>query len=82
MKLASAPILDKAIDGNLDEWLELMNCCFKLFTQVEMTGLTGKIKFDQHGIRSDFILEIVELKKDGLIKVWPLTLYFLLALPF
>ena len=34
-----------------------------------MTGLTGKIKFDQHGIRSDFVLEIVELKKDGLIKV-------------
>ena len=37
--------------------------------QVEMKGLTGTIKFDQHGLRSDFTLEIVELKKDGLIKV-------------
>ena len=34
-----------------------------------MVGLTGTIKFDQHGIRSDFTLEIVELKKDGLMKV-------------
>ena len=34
-----------------------------------MKGLTGKIKFDQHGLRSKFELEIVELKKDGLIKV-------------
>ena len=37
--------------------------------QVEMKGLTGTIKFDQHGLRSDFKLEIVELKKDGLQKV-------------
>ena len=29
-----------------------------------MKGLTGTIKFDQHGLRSDFTLEIVELKKD------------------
>ena len=34
-----------------------------------MKGLTGTIKFDQHGLRSDFTLEIVELKKDGLMKV-------------
>ena len=34
-----------------------------------MKGLTGTIKFDQHGLRSDFALEIVELKKGGLIKV-------------
>ena len=31
--------------------------------------MTGTIKFDQHGLRSDFTLEIVELKKDGLVKV-------------
>jgi hypothetical protein len=37
--------------------------------QVEMRGLTGVIKFDQHGLRSNFELEIVELKKDGLVKV-------------
>ena len=34
-----------------------------------MKGLTGTIKFDQHGLRSDFTLEIVELKKDGLMQV-------------
>lgn len=34
-----------------------------------MTGLTGKIKFDQHGLRTDFELQIVELKKDGLVQV-------------
>lgn len=34
-----------------------------------MKGLTGTIKFDQHGLRTDFTLEIVELKKDGLMKV-------------
>ena len=34
-----------------------------------MRGLTGVIKFDQHGLRSNFELEIVELKKDGLVKV-------------
>ena len=34
-----------------------------------MKGLTGRIKFDQHGLRTDFTLEIVELKKDGLLKV-------------
>merc|ERR550532_3389913 len=36
---------------------------------VEMKGLTGIIKFDQHGLRTDFTLEIVELKKDGLVRV-------------
>lgn len=30
-----------------------------------MDGLTGKIKFDSRGLRTDFELEIVELKKDG-----------------
>ena len=34
-----------------------------------MKGLTGIIKFDQHGLRTDFTLEIVELKKDGLVRV-------------
>ena len=36
---------------------------------VEMEGLTGTVKFDQHGFRTDFRLEIVELKKHGLEKV-------------
>ena len=37
--------------------------------QVEMEGLTGKIRFDTLGFRSDFHLDIVELKKEGLVKV-------------
>ena len=34
-----------------------------------MDGLTGRIKFDSRGLRTDFQLEIVELKKSGLQKV-------------
>ena len=34
-----------------------------------MEGLTGNIKFDTLGFRSDFVLEVVELKKEGLVKV-------------
>lgn len=34
-----------------------------------MKGLTGVIKFDHQGFRSDFSLDIVELSKDGLRKV-------------
>ena len=37
--------------------------------KVEMDGLTGRIKFDSLGFRTDFDLEIVELRKDGLFKV-------------
>ena len=36
---------------------------------VEMDGLTGKVKFDKSGRRTDFTLDIVELKKHGLEKV-------------
>ena len=31
--------------------------------------MTGRIKFDQQGVRTEFELEIVELKKHGLEKV-------------
>ena len=48
--------------------------------QVEMKGLTGTIKFDQHGLRTDFTLEVVELKKDGLVKVIFATCYIQLVL--
>jgi hypothetical protein len=34
-----------------------------------MEGLTGKIKFDQQGLRTEFTLQILELKKHGLEKV-------------
>ncbi|XP_066156100.1 glutamate receptor ionotropic, kainate 2 isoform X4 [Euwallacea fornicatus] len=36
---------------------------------VEMRGLTGVIKFDHQGFRSDFMLDIVELTRDGLKKI-------------
>lgn len=50
------------------------------YLQVEMKGLTGTIKFDQHGLRTDFTLEVVELKKDGLVKVIFATCYIQLVL--
>ena len=34
-----------------------------------MEGLTGQIQFDSLGFRSDFNLDIIELKKEGLVKV-------------
>ena len=36
---------------------------------VEMDGLTGKVKFAKSGLRTDFTLDIVELKRHGLEKV-------------
>lgn len=34
-----------------------------------MRGLTGVIKFDNQGFRSNFVLDIVELTKEGLTKI-------------
>ena len=42
---------------------------FYISLQVELQGLTGRIKFDTLGFRSDFDLDIIELKKEGLVKV-------------
>ena len=39
-----------------------------------MQGLTGVVKFDVKGLRTEFELEIVELKKHGLEKVSLLTM--------
>ncbi|KAJ8970837.1 hypothetical protein NQ317_000711 [Molorchus minor] len=36
---------------------------------VEMRGLTGVIKFDHQGFRSDFVLDIIELSREGLKKI-------------
>lgn len=35
-------------------------------SQVEMKGLTGVIKFDHQGFRSDFMLDVIELSREGL----------------
>ena len=51
-----------------DAW-EHGNSLINYMKMVEMDGLTGRVKFDSEGQRSDFQLEIVELKKPGLEKV-------------
>ena len=38
---------------------------------VELEGLTGRIKFDLQGLRTDFLLDIVQLRRRGLEKVIP-----------
>ena len=40
-----------------------------------MTGLTGKVSFDTEGFRSSFQLDIVELRKEGLVQVQYCTVY-------
>ena len=42
-----------------------------------MEGLTGNIKFDEWGLRTEFELQIVELKKHGLEKVRRLSFVFI-----
>lgn len=37
--------------------------------QTEMEGLSGRIQFDSQGFRSNFQLDIIELRKEGLIQV-------------
>lgn len=34
-----------------------------------MKGLTGVIKFDHQGFRSDFVLDVIELSREGLKKI-------------
>jgi ABC-type amino acid transport substrate-binding protein len=45
------------------------NSLVNLMKLEEMEGLTGKIQFDQQGLRVGFQLDVVELKKEGLTKV-------------
>lgn len=42
---------------------------FWFLFQVEMRSLTGVIKFDNQGFRTNFVLDIVELTKEGLTKI-------------
>lgn len=42
-----------------------------LTPQAEIDGLSGKVKFDHSGRRTDFTLDIVELQRAGLEKVGP-----------
>lgn len=34
-----------------------------------MQGLTGTIKFDNQGFRTNFLLDVIELNKEGLSKI-------------
>ena len=45
------------------------NECVSFIPQMEIEGLTGTVKFDNNGQRSQFKLDLVELTKDGLQKV-------------
>ena len=48
-----------------------------MYPKVEIEGLTGKVKFDQLGRRTEFGLQIVKLKKRGLEKVSLIRGFFL-----
>ena len=37
--------------------------------QFEANGITGKIKFDENGLRTDVSFEVVDLAADGIQKV-------------
>ena len=45
------------------------NSLINYMKMADINGLTGRVKFDENGLRTDFELEIVELKKHGLDKV-------------
>ena len=55
-----------------------------IYDQVQVYGLTGLIKFDAEGFRSDFEVEITEMdSKEGMHKVsFPLFPSFFLSLSF
>ena len=52
-----------------DNTWEHGNSLINYMKMADINGLTGRIKFDEDGLRTDFELEIVELKKHGLDKV-------------
>ena len=52
-----------------DNTWEHGNSLINYMKMADINGLTGRIKFDENGLRTDFELEIVELKKHGLDKV-------------
>ena len=53
-----------------DNTWEHGNSLINYMKMADINGLTGRIKFDENGLRTDFELEIVELKKHGLDKVY------------
>ncbi|XP_023349760.1 glutamate receptor ionotropic, kainate 2 isoform X2 [Eurytemora carolleeae] len=57
------------LDCESEETWQHGNSLINYMKLVEMDGLTGKVSFDAAGFRSNFNLEIVELRKEGLTKV-------------
>ena len=57
----------KCIQG--EETWEHGNSLVNYMKLVEIQGLTGLVKFDQWGIRNEFVLDLVELRRGGLEKV-------------
>lgn len=52
-----------------DLWILLIIIYF--FLQAQWEGLTGRIVFNKtSGLRTDFDLDIISLKEEGLEKVW------------
>ena len=45
------------------------NSLVNYMKMVEVEGLTGPVRFDQWGIRHDFWLDLVELQREGLVRV-------------
>jgi len=43
--------------------------CFVFFKQFEANGITGKIRFDENGLRTDVSFEVVDLAANGVNKV-------------
>jgi len=41
----------------------------KYMKMIEINGLTGRIKFDENGLRSQFNLQVIEMQAEGLVPV-------------
>ena len=44
-------------------------CIWEILFKFEANGITGKIKFDENGLRTDVAFEVVDLAADGVHKV-------------
>lgn len=42
---------------------------FSIHFQLSLNGLTGEVKFDYEGLRTDFVLDVIELTMSGMQKV-------------
>lgn len=51
------------------EWFVFIVLSTYIPAQVEISGLTNVIKFDNQGFRTDFELDVVEVNKEGLSKI-------------